>query len=309
MCRPTPAAYINREEHDTLPKAANINIDEPRDVEDGYYSCYVDEDDSITPSRPQSNIIRGFLSWYSSQMDCHPLLTKSITGGCSAILGDLLAQYIEYNYDRIRDEEPEGFHVRRTIAMFMTGLTYGPMLHYVYEFYEHVFPIDCDKMLMDGCKDSVSMESDSSPNAAADDAITNLKLGNITDEQHDASIQQQYSCTMFYSSYALSHRKFMNAFLHVAIDQGIMGFVYVAIMMIVTGVVEGQWKELREEFHDDYIDNVRALWIAALFGIGPMQLIAFRYLPLKWRCMAVNVLDVFEVMVMSTITHRNRELN
>lgn len=242
-------------------------------------------------------------------MDCHPLLTKSITGGCSAILGDLLAQYIEYNYDRIRDEEPEGFHVWRTIAMFMTGLTYGPMLHYVYEFYEHVFPIDCDKMLMDGCKDSVSMESDSSPNAAADDAITNLKLGNITDEQHDASIQQQYSCTMFYSSYALSHRKFMNAFLHVAIDQGIMGFVYVAIMMIVTGVVEGQWKELREEFHDDYIDNVRALWIAALFGIGPMQLIAFRYLPLKWRCMAVNVLDVFEVMVMSTITHRNRELN
>ena len=160
MCRPTPAAYINREEHDNLPKAANINIDEPRDVEDGYYSCYVDEDDSITPSRPQSNIIRGFLSWYSSQMDCHPLLTKSITGGCSAIIGDILAQYIEYNYDRIRDEEPEGFHVWRTIAMFMTGLTYGPMLHYVYEFYEHVFPIDCDKMLMDGCKDSVEDDDD-----------------------------------------------------------------------------------------------------------------------------------------------------
>ncbi|KAL7446283.1 hypothetical protein ACHAXH_008998 [Discostella pseudostelligera] len=307
MCRPNPSSYVNRVERDTLPKT--VILDETRDVEDGYYS--VDEDDAPIKPSSRSNIIQRFIAWYSHQMDSRPVLTKSITGGCSAIVGDLLAQYIEYNYELIRDEEPEGFHLRRVVAMFMTGMTYGPMLHYVYEFYEHVFPIDCDKMIIDGCRDS-DLESDSSPSFTASDIPNGDKPSSISftpDEQHVDRIQEQYSCTMFYSFYTLSQRKYMNAFLHVAIDQCIMGFVYVAIMMIVTGVVEGQWRELQEEFHDDYIDNVRALWIAALIGIGPMQLIAFRYLPLKWRCMAVNVLDVFEVMVMSTITHRNRELN
>jgi hypothetical protein len=42
-------------------------------------------------------------------------------------------------------------------------------------------------------------------------------------------------------------------------------------------------------------------------GIGPIQIIAFRLLPLKWRALAANILDVLEVMVMSYLAHRNRE--
>ena len=104
-----------------------------------------------------------------------------------------------------------------------------------------------------------------------------------------------------------SHRKCVNAFLHVLIDQGLMAFAFVAIMMFVTGVVEGHWHNLAEEFERDYIDNIHRLWIAALVAIGPIQMMAFRFLSLKWRALAVSFLDVFEVTMMSYITHRNRE--
>jgi hypothetical protein len=100
---------------------------------------------------------------------------------------------------------------------------------------------------------------------------------------------------------------YVNAFIHVAIDQGIMAFPFVALMMFVTGIVEGHWNKLGQEFSEDYIDNIYALWLAAIFGIGPLQIIAFRYLDLKWRALAANLLDVLEVMVMSYLTHRNRE--
>ena len=100
----------------------------------------------------------------------------------------------------------------------------------------------------------------------------------------------------------------MNATLHVAIDQGLMAFPFVAIMMLLTGIVEGHtFDNIGSEFKQDYLDNIHSLWVAALLGIGPIQIIAFRFLSLKWRALAANILDVLEVMVMSYLTHRNRE--
>jgi hypothetical protein len=116
-----------------------------------------------------------------------------------------------------------------------------------------------------------------------------------------------YCChsTMFHSYYTISHRKFINAFLHVVIDQGIMGFVFIALMMLITGIIEGHWSELRTIFVNDYITNIHLLWLVALFVIGPIQILAFRYLSLKWRALSVSCLDVLEVTIMSVITHRN----
>jgi hypothetical protein len=116
-----------------------------------------------------------------------------------------------------------------------------------------------------------------------------------------------YCChsTMFHSYYTISHRKFINAFLHVVIDQGIMGFVFIALMMLITGIIEGHWSELRTIFVNDYITNIHLLWLVALCVIGPIQILAFRYLSLKWRALSVSCLDVLEVTIMSVITHRN----
>lgn len=264
---------------------------------DGYYSMDVDEyhaADQPTSSFRHSkyNIFYRFGSWYSKRVDESPVLTKSATGGLSAILGDLLAQYLENNTS-LREDSTEGLHAQRILAVFLTGLCYGPILHYFYTFMEHQLPIQ-------QCEDPPCIESDSDTK----DEITDYSNSAVLDEYIP-----RYSChsTMFHSFFSFSKTKYVNAFLHVAIDQGFMAFPFVALMMVITGVVEGHSSELREEFETVYIQNVHALWIAALLGMGPMQIVAFRYLSLKWRNLVANILDVIEVMVMSYVTHRTRE--
>ena len=262
---------------------------------DGYYSMFGDDIDADHTSHASyfpANVIYGFAYWYSTKMDECPVLTKSLTGGCSSIVGDIVAQCIE-NGTPLRLDSTEGLHWRRIFAMFCTGLSYGPMLHYIYEFYEHVLPINIDEQI-NQCIDTDDAQNVEDPTF----------IDNIVDD-----IQTTYFChsTMFHSYYTISHRKCVNSFLHVLIDQGLMAFAFVAIMMFVTGVVEGHWHNLAEEFERDYIDNIHRLWIAALVAIGPIQMMAFRFLSLKWRALAVSFLDVFEVTMMSYITHRNRE--
>jgi hypothetical protein len=273
-------------------------------IEEGYYSRFVD---SCEGSAKETLIYR-FCSWYSRQTDENPLRTKSATGGVCAIVGDILAQCIE-NSTSLRSDSTEGLHVRRIIAVLIAGLCYGPILHYVYASMEYVLPIHCDDQCLSGGGDALASTKNGGrvdqtkfdPDIVHKDDNDDI----VTDED----ILPHYACysTMFTSFSLVSKRQYVNAFLHVAIDQGLMAFPFVAIMMFITGIVEGQWNTLREEFASDYIDNIHALWVAALLGIGPIQIIAFRLLSLKWRALVANILDVLEVMVMSYLAHRNRE--
>lgn len=286
---PHRSAVVNSyavQNNDSMPKTAAVDKESP--AIDGYYSMDVEhKQETEKPSR--TNILYRFCSWYSKRVDESPVLTKSATGGLSAILGDLLAQCMENNTS-LRSDSTEGLHAQRILAVFLTGLCYGPILHYFYTFMEHQLPIQCD----DPCLDD------------------NTK-GGISDDSNSAILDEEYiprySChtTMFTSYFPFSRTKYLNAFLHVAIDQGFMAFPFVALMMVITGVVEGHYDKLGEEFETVYIENVHALWLAALLGMGPMQIIAFRYLSLKWRNLVANILDVVEVMVMSYVTHRTRE--
>lgn len=399
------------------------NNDSPCRIEDGYY---IFEDDDSLPATtaaakvtvlsvdleeeaspiqhqqqqqyccvyfPIPRILYTFCYWYSTQMDTHPVSTKSITGGCSSILGDVIAQFVETPYANYWGSIP--FNYRRTFAMFCTGLCFGPILHYTYEFYEYVLPINIDA----GCVDTVVTpmrecaiigssnrsrmtiksycpfggvdgttikcggEGFPSQTMSTNDMLLladgtrimkhdkQLSSSNTTNNHHhdsnqrvvernnnndnDLSIRSNntlveeyvdstettkttttthyhqetttYFChsTMFHSYYTISRRKFINAILHVVIDQGIMGFVFIALMMLITGIIEGHWDTLRTIFVNDFITNIHLLWLVALFVIGPIQILAFRYLSLKWRALSVSCLDVLEVTIMSVITHRN----
>ena len=261
------------------------------------YSMFVDS----CEGPPRDTVVHRFCSWYSRQTEVNPLRTKSATGGICAIVGDILAQCIE-NGTSLRSESTEGLHMRRILAVFIAGLCYGPILHHVYASLEYFLPIHCDNQCLSGSKDVASNDG------KVDDDIYNADL-ETADIVAPEEILPHYACysTMFTSFSLVSQRQYVNAFLHVAIDQGLMAFPFVAIMMLITGIVEGHWNSLGGEFTSDYIDNIHALWLAALLGIGPMQIIAFRLLPLKWRALAANMLDVLEVMVMSYLAHRNRE--
>ena len=313
-----------------------------------------------------THILCTFFYWYSTQMDTYPVFTKSITGGCSSILGDVIAQFVETT----TPYTPFPFNYRRIVAMFCTGLCFGPILHYTYEFYEYVLPINIDSVCADtvvtpvmrkcgGGEGFPSSEQTMSTNdmlLLADGTMIMkhdkqlVSSSNTTTNHHNHENNQRvverndndndgntndfiiqsntlveeyvvdsttettthyqettYCChsTMFHSYYTISHRKFINAFLHVVIDQGIMGFVFIALMMLITGIIEGHWSELRTIFVNDYITNIHLLWLVALFVIWPIQVLAFRFLSLKWRALSVSCLDVLEVTILSVITHRN----
>ena len=314
---------------------------------------------------PIPHMLYTFYYWYSTQMDTHPVSTKSMTGGCSSILGDVIAQFVETPYANYWGIP---FNYRRTFAMFCTGLCFGPILHYTYEFYEYVLPINIDAacvdtvvtpmrecntfkcegegfpsqtmstndmlLLADGTRIMKHDKrlSSSTANNHHDDNNQHVERRNSNDDNdfsilsnntlveenvdsttpttttHNHQETTTYFChsTMFHSFYTISRRsKLINATLHVVIDQGIMGFVFIALMMLITGIIEGHWDTLRTIFVNDYITNIHLLWLVALFVIGPIQILAFRYLSLKWRALSVSCLDVLEVTIMSVITHRN----
>jgi hypothetical protein len=361
----------------------NNNSSSANIVEDGHYSRFVDHSSSSSSCDKQSStaaafttsphsastkrqknhktknnkkksIIHRFFYWYSNQTETNPLRTKSITGGVCAVIGDTLAQTIECMIDGTSLID-EGLHIRRMLAVSLAGLCYGPILHYVYAFMEHVLPIKYESttpnnetitstrttmkengkstMINDVIEEDIIEDagiemsnglgqdgmiiSSSSPyyniseSAETDNTEYSLDQATTTTiELVDESILPHFACssTMFHSFSLIRPRRYVNATLHVAIDQGLMAFPFVAIMMVITGVVEGHTIiKIQQEFEQDYLANIHALWLAALLGIGPIQIIAFRFLRLKWRALAANILDVLEVMVMSYLAHRNRE--
>jgi hypothetical protein len=289
---------------------------------------------------PGVNMVYNFCYWYSTQMDTHPVRTKSLTGGLTSIIGDVVAQVIENN-TAIRTIDTNGIHWARVLAMFVCGLTYGPILHYTYELYEYILPIDAcisiDEIIDAKCGgpsacgggvdggdisngnsfDDHSIQQDSK-NGGDEQVVSPPSMDNNDDDNvplpsstiiddYSTSIPPTYFChsTMFHSYYTLSHRRYVNAFLHVVIDQGIMQIFYVALMMLITGIIEGRVSTLASTFQEDYTYNVHSVWFAALTVLGPIQMMCFRFLSLKWRALSVSILDVLEVTIMSYIAHRN----
>lgn len=97
-----------------------------------------------------------FAKWYMSQMEEHELRTKCISAGILALLGDVCAQQLDnYLSYKSSDHNNNGHATstatgwggimldkRRMMAMFCDGfLCTGPLLHFVYEFYERIVPI------------------------------------------------------------------------------------------------------------------------------------------------------------------------
>jgi hypothetical protein len=230
------------------------------------------EDDDVKTSASRFSCVGCFArfgNWYADQLESNPVRTKSLTAGSLAVVGDVLAQIIEFGSD-LRDSDIM-FDRRRIFAMFIEGCCVsGPMLHFVFEFYEYVMPIHC----IDEC---VHKENES----LMDNDLS------VPENELDAAYDHEYH---------VSKRQYLAALLHVAFDQVIMAFPYVGGMMICTALVEGHGSDLAEELEEEYMNNVKASWMAAL-GLAPIQFLSFRYLPATLRVLAVNLQDIIWVMV------------
>ena len=99
-----------------------------------------DEENGVDKKR--SKRLPSLTGWYMNQMNNHEVATKCISTGILAALGDVCAQVLG---DYLKDGNilTNGLDKLRMIAFFFDGaLCTGPLLHYVYKLYEHVYPIN-----------------------------------------------------------------------------------------------------------------------------------------------------------------------
>ena len=95
------------------------------------------------------------------------------------------------------------------------------------------------------------------------------------------------------------------SFLHVAADILILGPIYVVSMMLTSAVIEGNWSTLWLEFKIDFLPT---LWASTLSSVSflPIQLFAFRMLPVHLRLLYMNMQDIIWNAVVSYYAHRSR---
>ena len=244
---------------------------------DGYT---LHDDDEFIPDllTDKSSRLSLFLSRlmvkYSEQLELRPIRTKSLTAGTLAVIGDLIAQGIEWCLDDNEDNGAGGLDGRRVFAMFIEGSCFsGPIMHYAFEVYEHLFPI---------------VRSDCVEPIVHCDAEIFDKYDNIV-PLHNLKTEWK------------------NVLVHVAFDQIFMAIFYVAGLMIITCVIEGHSDELLAELQNDYFRNLGASWLAAILLIAPLQILAFGKLDVSLRVLATNLIDILWVTIMSIVTHVNRD--
>ena len=97
------------------------------------------------------------------------------------------------------------------------------------------------------------------------------------------------------------------ALAHVLADSIFLDSIFVATTYIVTGRMEGyQFRQIIPQLRKDYLPTLKASWATSTF-LMPLEFICFRFLPLNYRVLSVNVLDVIWDGVISFMSHRNRK--
>mmetsp|Transcript_21558 Transcript_21558/g.46891 ORF Transcript_21558/g.46891 Transcript_21558/m.46891 type:complete len:319 (-) Transcript_21558:39-995(-) len=221
-----------------------------------------DDNMRISTKNPASIIAK----WYMNQLETRELRTKFISSAILALVGDVCAQKVGHYMLTTKNLLPR-LDKRRMMAMFADGLVCtGPLLHFVYKFYEWVLPTS-----------------------------SHVKSMNIMDDDQTDN-----------SSATETKRSFSAALAHVLFDNFVTVIVYVGLLMAFTGLIEGRYKSIPHELKHDLIPAVIVSWKVSILGFAPLQLMSFHFLPVKLRVLAVNVLDVIWITVMSYVTHRNR---
>lgn len=96
------------------------------------------------------------------------------------------------------------------------------------------------------------------------------------------------------------------AIVHVLVDCLILDSLFVAMTILLTGVLEGiPAGLLLSQFRSDYFVTLKASWVTSAI-LFPLQFCMFRFLPVRLRVLGVNFLDVIWDAVLSFNAHRSR---
>ena len=179
-------------------------------------------------------------------------------------MGDFLAQWLENGRELARltaSEPPDSlakppektqprpifgkYNRVRGLSIFADGiLISGPLMHFGYEWFEHILPI--------------------------------------------------------------SGGGIMAALVHVIADTLLLDSIFVATTFWVTGWCEGfSMRQILSQFRRDYFPAVKLGGMTSLL-VMPVEIVCFRFLPLSYRVLAVNFIDIVWDGVISYMAHRSR---
>ena len=96
------------------------------------------------------------------------------------------------------------------------------------------------------------------------------------------------------------------ALTQVLIDDFVLDSIFVAIMFVTTGIGEGHARGIIPQFKNEYFSIVRASWMTSI-ALIPIQFMCFRFLPLSFRVLGINFIDIIWGAMVSFMAHRNRK--
>lgn len=210
-------------------------------------------------------------AWYKTKLETNPLITKCITGGIIGFLGDIGAQCFEHKMEKDSNSANAKSSDGDVISLALNDSRTAGNIHY-----------------------DVRRGFSAMANAM-------LFTGPILHYSYDL-FERLLPVTKMRKGF----RTFASS-AHVMADALLLDSVFVALNMLVTGVLEGY--KLREDiipqFQADYMGTLKTSWsISAV--IAPYQLVCFRFLPASLRVLGVNFSDVAWDGVVSYKNHMAR---
>lgn len=98
------------------------------------------------------------------------------------------------------------------------------------------------------------------------------------------------------------------ALIQVLIDDFVLDAIFVAIMFVTTGVAEGYTRQIIPQFRKDFFNTIKAGWVTSLL-LMPLEFVCFRFLPLNFRVLGMNIIDIFWEAIISFMVHRRRRMS
>lgn len=101
-------------------------------------------------------------------------------------------------------------------------------------------------------------------------------------------------------------KEWIATFFHVFASICIVNPLSVLSMMVFTSIIEGRTATLTTELGSDFGPS---LWVSVLASLlfVPFDLVAYKYLPLKFRCLYVDLEDIIWSCIVSVMIHRSRK--
>jgi hypothetical protein len=99
-----------------------------------------------------------------------------------------------------------------------------------------------------------------------------------------------------------------NAWLQLAVDNILLDSIFVSWAIISSGILEGYSlrREIIPQFKHDFGPAIMA-GVSTNLLVAPLEYYCFRYMPLQFRVLAINCIDVLWDAVVSLMAHRSRK--